>query len=424
MSPDTSVRGVWSSLAVVASLCTAICCSLLAFHTTTRVTTNPASRLATMDALVHDGTYAIDRSRYSKTIDRIMFDGRKYSSKPPLLATIGAGVYWVLVHGLDMSVRNDSQRDDTVYLLTLILGGGPHLLLLWYGYRILRWFAPDPRSGALAFASLSLGQLGLAYSTTLNNHVPAAACTLAAFYYAYGLRRGFLHRSWCFVYCGFAAGLAIPMDLGSMFFSASIGLYLLSWDYKRTLAWFVPAAVIPVAVNFGLSWWILGSPVPAYLRPELYDYPGSYWRHPKGNDALDEPRPTYLYHMLLGHHGLFSMTPVLAFSIYGMLAVWRKRRRQALEALVIGVPLLVMIVFYAFKTKNYGGNAAGFRWLLPGVPITLLFVAHATSILQRRAVLWLFLLCFSVSQYQVHAAFRDPWQKTKWEQWFTQKPAR
>ena len=38
-------------------------------------------------------------------------------------------------------------------------------------------------------------------------------------------------------------------------------------------------------------------------------------------DALDEPKPVYLFHMILGHHGVFSLTPIFLFSAYGV--AWR-----------------------------------------------------------------------------------------------------
>ena len=64
---------------------------------------NDRSRWATVRALVEHGTYAIDdviNERGWDTIDMVKHDGRDgephlYSSKPPLLATLMAGPYWV-----------------------------------------------------------------------------------------------------------------------------------------------------------------------------------------------------------------------------------------------------------------------------------------------------------------------------------------
>ena len=417
MNSETPAPVIRSELALVAWLCAAVACALLVVRTGSYVSTNPASRMATIDAVVHDHTYVIDKSKFKWTIDRVMYDGHNYSSKPPLLSTVGAGVYWALTKTTDMSLREAKQRDRAVFWITLIMGGVPHLVVMLFGYRCLRWFAPDPRSGALAFACLALGQLGLTFATTLNNHVPSAAAALAAFYYAFGLRRGHLAGNRYFVFAGLAAGLAPPLDLGAVFLSAALGLYLLVWDPKRTLMWFVPAALVPVIVHLGLTWWVMGSPLPVYMRPELYDYPGSYWKNPKQNDALDEPRLKYLFHAVLGHHGLLSMTPVLLFSVYAMARTVIKREAGRLEALVVGVPLIVMIVFYTLTTKNYGGNTVGFRWFLPAVPVALLFVSRVPAIVRRRSVLALFLLFFCVGQYHVQKGFKDPWEKSSWERW-------
>jgi hypothetical protein len=404
-----------TELELIAAICAIVSCAVLLTFSHRPISANPASRVATMDALVHDRTFVIDKSLF-RTIDRVVLDKHSYSSKPPMFSTLGAGVYWALHHGFGLSLRDTTTRENTLYLLALILGGLPHLLILLYGHKCLRWFAPDPASAALALVCLALGQLGLSYSTSINNHVPSAAAVMAAFYYAFGLRRGHLVGRRYFCYAGFAAGLAPTLDLGAIFLSAGIAVYLLSWDFRRTFVFFAAAALVPVVANFGLTWYVMGSPMPVYLRHELYNYPGSYWLHPVGNDAKDEPRLTYLFNILVGHHGLLSMTPVVLFGVYAMVRSGLLRDNdRAIEAAAIGVPLLAMIAFYTFTTKNYGGACAGFRWFLPALPPTLLFVAHASNLLRRRAGFLVFALCLLVSQYHVCSALQNPWGESSWE---------
>src|SRR5205823_11235452 len=90
----------------------------------------------------------------------------------------------------------------------------------------------------------------------------------------------------------------------------------------RTLAGFVPAALLPVAAFFLTNYLALGELNPAYEKfgGPWYDYPGSYWSSARGIDmaGTQESRAIYAFHLLLGHHGAFSLTPVFLLSLAGM----------------------------------------------------------------------------------------------------------
>src|SRR4029079_3545931 len=68
---------------------------------------NDSSRWATVWSLAERGTYQIDeiiRRPGWDTIDKVRYQEHFYSSKPPLLSTIVAGLYWALnrATGLDL----------------------------------------------------------------------------------------------------------------------------------------------------------------------------------------------------------------------------------------------------------------------------------------------------------------------------------
>lgn len=402
-----------------AALCALVCVALLMTFSERVPGPNASSRLATMDALVQDHTFVINNSVFRNTIDRVMVGHDNYSSKPPVLSVLGAGVYWLVVQTTDLNLRDERLRGDTVYLLTVLLAGVPYLLLLGYAHALLRWFTPSAAARVWSFACISLGQLGLPYSTTINNHVPAATAAFIAFYYAFGLRHGRLSgwRYWC--YAGFAMGLAPTLDLGAVFISGCIGLYLLAFDWHRTLRLLVPAALVPILFHFALTWSIMGSLVPVYLRRELYRYPGSYWLAPRGIDALNEPRSMYLYNITLGHHGLFSMTPALAFALFSLCASVVRSRALAFarEAWTIGAALAILVAFYTLTTKNYGGVCVGFRWLLPIVPLALLFVGVWWSENRSWPLRGLFFVSLLTGQYHAYAALTGPWSTSSWHHW-------
>ena len=60
-----------------------------------------------------------------------------------------------------------------------------------------------------------------------------------------------------------------------------------------------------------------------------YLYEGSLWKTPLDLDAFNdhpEPYAIYLFHMTLGHHGVFSLTPIFLFSAWGADTIARRRR--------------------------------------------------------------------------------------------------
>jgi hypothetical protein len=376
---------------------------------------NSASRLATIDALVHDGTFSIDHSAFVFTVDKVMRDGHFYSSKPPLWSTVGAGIYWVINHTTGLSLRVAGARAPTVWILTLILGLGPHLLLLLYAFRLLRMWTQDHLAILGAFACFALGWLGVGYAVSINNHTPTATLLLMAFYYAYRAKHGLgSRRAWWL--CGLCAGLAPTIDLSALFVSSALALYLLRHDWRATLSRFALAALVPLSVHFVLTYLASGGLTPVYLRRDLYHYAGSYWNAPVGIDALDESRALYLFHMLLGHHGLLTMTPVLWLALVGLGCELSRAAPRRPEALVVAGSLVALVVFYLFTTKNYGGLCVGFRWLLPAVPLLLLYVANFVAAARRRRLaVVLVAILLVVNTYSLRDALVTPWQVSRWQ---------
>ncbi len=391
-----------------------VSCVLIAAFANDASTANPKSRLATIDALVHDRTFAIDRSAFVGTIDKVKLGDRFYSSKPPVLSTIGGAIYGILHVTTGLSLRQP-HNEGAIKVLSLLLGGVPHIVLLAYAYLFLRAFVPS-HARVWSFACFAFGHLGLAYATSINNHMPAGIAVFVAFYYAHQIRHSPPMPRRYFIYAGGLAGLAPTLDFASLALSVAITLYLLTFDWRRTFRWFAPAALVPLAAHFVLTWRISGSLKPIYLRPSLYLYEGSYWNAPTGLDASDDPRWLYLYNITFGHHGIFSMTPVLIFAVIAMVAAIRHRDRFHAEALVVLLPFVAMLVFYTVMTKNYGGACAGFRWLLPAVPLLLLFVARWLSVPRRRSAMILFVLLLTVGQYHAMSALSEPWRPSTWEQ--------
>lgn len=111
-----------------------------------------------------------------------------------------------------------------------------------------------------------------------------------------------------------------------------------------------------------------------YEWGDWYDYPGSYWTDARkqGVDRGESNRAIYVFHCLLGHHGIFSLTPFWLIALFGGLMVWRTspsfnllREPRLLIAAAILVTSCVAIAFYLarpLEDRNYGGVSSGFRW--------------------------------------------------------------
>src|SRR5260370_33248333 len=82
-----------------------------------------------------------------------------------------------------------------------------------------------------------------------------------------------------------------------------------------------------------------------------------------------ESKLAYAFHLLLGHHGLFSLTPIfllgLAGSVAGVYSMLKGANRGRRIGLTAGLTLSLLVIgigFYIARTGNYGGSARGPRW--------------------------------------------------------------
>jgi hypothetical protein len=370
-----------------------------------------------VEAIVDHGTYAIDDTKYATTIDKVQINGRMYSSKPPLLPTIVAGVYAVYrtLTGDEIG-RRGGYATWVSKLFTMFVW---YVLLLVYFVKTVQLLVQRPGSQLLVVAAMCFGYLGAGYATTLNNHTPAALVGLMAFYHALRARRQ-PHAARHWIAAGLAAGAIPAFDLPFGALTAGLFVYLFFADRRRALRLFVPAMLPTLALHLGLSWAISGSIVPVYMRAEVYQYPGSYWATPHGVFALKQPKWLYGFHLLLGHHGFFTMTPLLILAVWGLVLRMRTREEGRAEALVVGAVGVLLLAFYVFRTSNYGGRCLGARWLVPYTPLLLVFLGVWLDRLRRYSleIGVLLAVLFLVSQFNAMEALQSPWQEGRWhEMW-------
>ena len=397
---------------------------------------NDASRWDTVYYLVEHGKYEFVRDHGAwwgnakpqlprdippfATIDMIRIvdaQGRDhyYSSKPPFLPTCLAGVV-LLIEKATFGAADFRLHPWFITRTTLILVQVlPLLVAFWLIRRhILR--DDDPLFvRKFCLATVTLGTYLTAWAVTLNNHViAAAACTFAA----HAMIRIWYdeRRQWYwFALAGFFGAFTAATELPAGLLAVAFMVLMFCKDRRRTLSAAVPAALVPAAVFICTNLLATGRILPAYTEVYKpggwYDFPGSYWSNPTGIDALSEPKVVYVLNMLVGHHGFFSLTPVLMICLAGMIVQVSRaestRRGQA--ALVLLLTAAVAGV-YACTTKNYGGLCEGLRWLLWLVPLWLLFLAEPVRTLARtRAGRFLCYAALAVSAISMADALPRPW---------------
>ncbi len=372
---------------------------------------NDRSRWATVRSLVDEGTYCVGRREAGKpdtgiifedgyqSLDKVMIPetGEFYSSKPPLLTTLIAGEYWLLKHAFGWSIVRDRWLVVCTILLTEnVLPFAIYLLLL---AKLIDRYGTTDFGKLLTFTTACLGTFLTTFATTLNNHSPAAYCVLFAIYPL--LRAGGAESRRDLLIAGFFAGFVPTMDLPAAAFSAALLVPLLYVRPKATLLYFVPAMLIPIAALFACNYAALGRFLPAYsdFGGPMYEFAGSHWQKlklvkqgfpQKGIDFADEPKDIYAFHLLLGHHGWFSLTPVFLASLHGIAMLVRRSIPSVRRVLIrkvppgesvfnlpilgamTGVVSMVVMIYFVFKTNNYGGFTSGPRWFFWMIPLWLL----------------------------------------------------
>ena len=354
---------------------------------------NDRSRWATVWSLVERGTYQIDeidsrkvlhkpsgkrRLRF-RTIDKVRHDGHFYSSKPPLFPTLVAGVYagvravtgWNLV----------DQTEAVSRAVLLLVNWLPWTIAMVVLARMLDRYARRRATRVLVLAAASIGTLLLPFLVALNNHTVAAT---AVVFVAAAVLRVTVDGDLCprhFVFAGLFSGWAAANDLPAASLVAVAGWLLLRTDRRRTLVFFLPAVVLVGAAFVGTNVIATGGwkPFYAFYGTEKYlwtvDGQQSYWLNPLGIDRGGDSPAIYLLHCLVGHHGIFSLSPIF---LVGLLTVSPRIRREKSPLVELaawtGLLTIVVLGFYLTRTQNYnyGGVSCALRWSLWLVPLWLM----------------------------------------------------
>jgi hypothetical protein len=524
-SPDSplSLRRTAYGLLILAALGTMLG-RLATLHSplgkTPLLSANDRSRWATIRALVDHGTYQIDdvvfrdaehtkRDREWYSIDVVRHKGRDgrehyYSSKPPLLATLLAGPYWLLQQ---LTGATLAERPFFVVrcllILTNIVPLGIYFLLI---VRLIERHGTSDWGRLFVATATCFGTFLTTFAVTLNNHVIAAVSAAIALYWALPIWREEDRRWRGFVVAGFFAAFTAANELPALSFAVALGGALLWRAPQRTLLAFVPAAGVVAVAALVTNYLAHGTWDPPYahrrtgplvatvrgpfdpgqldagnipdaLRRQLartpqalspqavltprpvtdgwmlwdperenrlalvprngdlevrawddwYEFPGSYWAsESRAGVDLGEPSPlVYAVHVLVGHHGVFSLTPIWLLSAVGLGLCLRRPadRMRGFAALVLTLTLVCLTFYLArpLQDRNYGGVTCGLRWLFWFAPLWLVaMVPAADRIAAFRGWRWVALALLGVSIFSASYAGLNPWSHPwLYQYWFS-----
>jgi len=404
---------------------------------------NDRSRWCTVRALVEHGTYAIDDIVQEKgwdTIDMVKHHGHLYSSKPPLLATLIAGEYWV-IHRLTGTTLGQHPHALGRLMLASINISALLVCFVLLASMIERYGHTD-WGRIFTMAAVTCGTLLTTFAITLNNHLIAAAAATAALWATLRIWHDGSRRIDEFVLAGAAAAFCAANELPALSLLAACGVALLWKAPRQTLMGFMPAAGVVTMAFFATNYAAHGSWTPPYAHrgddPEqnwyIYEYQRnghtiqSYWQTRAGIDLGERSPAVYAVNVLVGHHGVFSLTPVWLLSVVGlgMMLLGRDRSLRWIAAGLLALSL-VCLAFYLTRPlidRNYGGTSSGFRWMLWFAPLWIFGMLPATDAAAQRRwtrAVCLLLLAFSVISvaYPTWNPWQHPWlwNASQWLGW-------
>lgn len=420
------------------------------------LSSNDRSRWCTVRALVEHGTYAIDEIVSQPnwdTIDMVKHDGRGnpapgpdeghlYSSKPPLLPTLMAGEYWLLHRLTGKTLGSHPHELGRMLLFTWNVLPFVGYLLVLSG--IAERYGRTDFGRLFVVAAGALGTLVTAYAVAFTNHWPAACAAVVALDATLRIViDGDRRFRWFFV-AGFAAAFTAACELPALSF-ALCTVVLVAWKSPRAaLVATLPGVVVVAAAALGTNYLAHGTVAPAYAQRHVpggwYDYQfrrgdrvlDSYWKSTTPKSEIDRGEPSraaYAFHVLLGHHGIFSLTPVWLLSLAGLALTLVARGggapatgHRAIAAAILACTI-VCLAFYVARPladRNYGGMATGFRWAIWFAPLWLyamLPAADALAATRAGRFLAAVLLAASVmtASYPTWNPWTQPWLKVFWD---------
>jgi len=371
---------------------------------------NDASRMATVQSLVEEHSFIIDKSVFVRTGDKVKINGHFYSDKVPMPAVIGAIVYLPLYYsGLKLGYG----RNVAYCLITLLTVKLFWLLGLAAFYQVLGFTRISERHRLWLTFALGIASLYFTWSATFNNHILAASFLVIGFYFMLrARRRESVARD---LFCGaFFLSLAGTGDIPMAAFYVGFAFYVLFNPRLRgkVIFYVLPLLLTALPALF-FNYHIHGSVMPVTIYKPYWEYPGTGINKPAGTN-VNQPL-LFLYFTLtylFGPKGFIVYNPLLLLALPCIVGEIKNKRPFRWEALVIGIASLTIMLYYFTMTNNYGGWCYSIRWFVGMLPLLFFFMYsffENFSVVRCR----IFLLLFVVSVLVAAIGLVNPWSNLR-----------
>ena len=279
----------------------------------------------TIDIVKHD-----DQGRAAPEPDQ----GHLYSSKPPLFPTLMAGEYWVIHRLTGWTLGTHPYAIGRIMLVTFNLV--PLLVYFVIWGRLADRIGTTDWGRIFTMACATLGTFLSTFAVTINNHLPAAVTALVTIYMALRITLDGERRLWYFAVAGLMAAFTVTNELPALSLFAVVTA-LVAWQSPRqTVIAFLPAALLVAVAAVGTNYLAHHTWTIPYAHRDAEDTSDnwyafrymkdgkvreSYWSNREARSPIDQGEPSvvrYALHVLVGHHGIFSLSPIWLLSIAGL----------------------------------------------------------------------------------------------------------
>jgi hypothetical protein len=371
---------------------------------------NTLSRFVGVESLVQHGTLYIDDSPWMYKVERdgarVWFlndmvrnplDGHYYSSKPPVLTLILAGVLWPFkLLGADLKFTG-AEAAIPVFILTWFVIGSVSACGFYAFRRKVGAFVGGREADLVTVLTLG-GTLFLTYSVTMNHHTFTAALVLISFFLLGMAEAEPKVGDGRAGAAGLLMGLATVVDIGPGFiFSVAFALYIVFYQRSlRALIMFGIWSISPLAVHCVVQDKTFGSILPVQMIEGTKDYPGSYWKSMLAPDTWQVSRYRYWLLTLFSGRGLFVVSPILlagasalARDIFESARPAEGDRAEAgrgYVALTVLFAILFLVAYDCFMSPtNFCGSSFGFRYYIGFTPILAFYAARSYARFRKSA---------------------------------------
>jgi hypothetical protein len=346
---------------------------------------NQGSHYALVEALDR-GEARIDPFRW-QTGDVAWVDGHFYSTKAPGLSLLAVPPYAALeaVGATDVIADRTANRWEaariTVWGLSLWAVVVPAAILLLLVRSVAERI--EPGFGSATALTLGLGTLVLPFASLFFSHVLSACLGFGAFTLLWRER---LSRPRLLLVggAGLLVGLAVTVEYSLAIVGLALGLYALAGQaakVRRALAYLAGGVVgvFPLVLYnqlaFGSITHLSYADAVSRLGHSGHAVLGA---NSTGFFGVEAPSPRVFIDLLFSSRGMFTLSPVLAMSIIGLVILYRRGWRA--ETFTISLVAIAFLLFNSGYFLPYGGQVPGPRLLVPVLP----FVAIPLAASYRR----------------------------------------